>query len=187
MPAKTYGVFYDHAQPQADGTFKDVVMVELFITGNSNTSTSKCVYDENGELVRFESNDERNGKTYPELYPKAWAKYSKDVEYTEAGVDLSNLQIGPSAIKNLQAEGIDTVEDLAELSDSVVLGVPGRLDLRKKAQAYMAALRPEKAAAEREAAEREKADLLDRIRKLEDQINQPKKRGRPKEAANVPA
>ena len=71
---------------------------------------------------------------------------------------------------NLHAEGIETVEDLAGLNDSVVVGFQGMLDLRKKAQAYLSSLHPEKMEAERQALQDEKDAQAERMADMEEQM-----------------
>lgn len=196
MPAQdTYGKFYQH--PQLDGQhfnatgekkFNDVVMVEVFIKGNTKNSISKPVFDSKGEPVITDT-----GESFLELYPRAWAHYNH-----EAGIDVDGTPlrlmggIGAGQIMNLNAQGIETVEDLANLLDNVVVGEPGMTDLRKKAQAYLAALDPEKAEAERKAAAEEIDALKRQVSKLQSEMQKaldnqtiphkepPKKRGRPK-------
>lgn len=192
MPAQdTYGTFYQH--PQVDGKhfqetgekkYSDVVMVEVFIKGNTKNSISKRVFDDHGEPIIGEM-----GETYLELYPKAWAHYNR-----ESGVELDGTPlrlmggIGAGQIMNLNAQGIETVEDLANLLDNVVVGEPGMTDLRRKAQAYLAALNPEKAEAKEKAQAAEiellKQEMSEMKKALENQTiphkTSPSKRGRPK-------
>lgn len=130
MPADTYARFYVHPQLQGDDTikaggprFKDVVYVEIFTKGSKNTSFS------------------RPKKAQDEVdYPKAWQAFKENnIELTD-GTPISVLPgIGPSQALELQAQGVLSIEELADLSDSVVLGVPGMLTLRKRAKAYLAA------------------------------------------------
>jgi predicted flap endonuclease-1-like 5' DNA nuclease len=106
--------------------YEDKVYAEIFIKGDKNTSFSRPKEDA----------DERQ-------YPKAWESFDKGKEVDEDGISLKMLpSISPSTQMNLNATGIYTVEDLAELNDSVVIGVQGMVDLRKRAQAYLAALNP---------------------------------------------
>ena len=198
MPAQeTYGKFYQHAQldghhfqETGEKKFNDVVMVEVFIKGNSSASISKRVFNDKGDPVLTET-----GESYIDLYPRAWAAYNREQGAELDGTPLRSMAgIGAGQIMNLNAQGIETVEDLAGLLDNVVIGEPGMLDLRKKAQAYLASLHPEQQEAERQAqAEKDakqeeeirqlRAELSDMKKALDNQTiphNTAKKRGRPK-------
>jgi predicted RecB family nuclease len=161
MPADTYARFYVHPQLQHDDTYKDVVYVEIFIKGDKNTSFSRPMKEED--------------KT---MYPNGWNAFKdQDFELSD-GTPLQAIPgMSPSAMIELKSTGINTVEDLAELSDGVVLGHPGMVTLRKRAQAYIAASEVEK---EPEVAD----DPVD----VEQMKNDPdvipaKKRGRPRKVA----
>lgn len=130
MPASTYARFYTHPVKNVVKStkeapfFEDVVYAEIFIKGDKNTSFGR---------PKIEQDEED--------YPKAWAAYSKGVEVQETGMGLNFLpNLSPSMQMNLNATGVMTIEDLAELDDSVVLGVQGMVDLRKRAIAYLAAM-----------------------------------------------
>ena len=179
MPAnnKTYAVFYEHPQLQGDGTHKDVVLAEIFIMGNQNTSTSKPVYDADGEPILYQ------GETLIDRYPNAWKKFSNDQGYELDGEPLKNLgMIGPGQIRNLNSMGIDTIEDLAGLDDSVVIGERGMLDMRNRARAYMDALHPEQAKAREDALESQLEELKKKMEMMQADLEEAKKpkRGRPK-------
>ncbi len=134
MPASTYARFYIH--PTLDGNatvkakhnvYKDVVYIEISIKKNDKTSFSrpKTAKDENE-------------------YPDAWEEFETGQKPLMSGHPLNELpNISPSVEMNLNTTGIKTIEDLAELDDSVVIGEQGMVELRKKAQAYLAALNPE--------------------------------------------
>jgi len=141
MPAKdTYARFYIHPSlisgsvKNNDAEYKDVIFAEIFIKGSTNTSFGRPKRDQ----------DEED-------YPREWAGYvNKDWVEKNSGTHLSALPtIGPSAQMNLNAKGINSVEDLAELDDQWVIGESGMLELRKKAQAYLEALHPEQAEAKK--------------------------------------
>lgn len=130
MPADTYARFYVHPQPQGDDTikaggprFKDVVYVEIFIKGSKNTSFSRPIKEQD--------------KTD---YPKAWQAFKENSFEMTDGTPISVLPgIGPSQKIELQSQGILSVEELAELNDAVVVGIPGMVTLRNRAKAYLAA------------------------------------------------
>ncbi len=135
MPASnTYARFYTHPVLNVVETkkighefYEDTIYAEIFIKGDKNTSFGRPKIEQ----------DETD-------YPKAWTAFSKGIEIQETGTGLNNLpNISPSAQMNLNATGIMTIEDLAELDDSVVIGVQGMLDLRKRAQAYLAVMKDE--------------------------------------------
>lgn len=126
MPASegTYGRFYLHPQLQEDDTYKDVVYVEIFIKGNKNTSFSRPAKEE----------DKVN-------WPKAWEAFNNNSPEMADGNPITVLPgMGPSQALNLQALGIFSIEDLAELSDSAVMDIQGGRTLKNRAIAYLAAL-----------------------------------------------
>lgn len=130
MPADTYANFYIHPSLNGDKTleakrniYDDVVYAEIFIKGSTKTSSARPKKD----------SDEKD-------YPEAWAKFING-EDIATGTPLKSLpNMGPSMILNLNSQGIMSIEDLAALNDSVVIGISGMVDLRKRAQAYMAAM-----------------------------------------------
>jgi hypothetical protein len=129
MPAHedTYGRFYNHPQPQGDGSFKDVVYVEVMIKGNKNTSFSRPVTEE----------DKTN-------WPRAWSAFRNNSPEMTDGNPVSVLPgLGPSQVMNLQALGILSVEDLAEMSDNACDEFMGGLTMRNRAKAYLAAMKAE--------------------------------------------
>lgn len=126
MPAHpdTYARFYTHPQPQGDGSHKDVVMVEVHIKGNKNTSFSEPVNEEH----------KRN-------YPKAWAAYEQNNPDLCDGNPIGVLPgVGPSQAIALQGLGIFSIEDLASLGEPGINNVPGGRTLQKRAKAYLDAL-----------------------------------------------
>lgn len=132
MPASdTYARFYDHPKlnrPESEkakrNIYDDAVYIEIFIRGDSNTSFSR----------EKKNQDEK-------AYPREWQEYMTGKKIPIEGSPLSVLpNISPATEMNLNGEGINTVEDLANLSDGVVLGVAGRVDLRNRARAYLAAV-----------------------------------------------
>ena len=174
----TYGQFYDHCtllgnnDTQAKPKYKDVVMCEISIIGDKNTSNSKRVFEDDGVTPIV----------WPKLgdltlaYPRAWASFQNNSNEYIDGTQLEVLQgIGKSAARNLQSDGIMTVEDLAKLPDSVVTGISGMLDLRKRAQAYMSVIEPEKAAAEKQAM----VDEMDEMKRQIAELSAKPKIGRP--------
>lgn len=192
MPAvDTYGVFYTH--PKLDGQhfydtkeerYKDVTMVEIFIKGNTKASISKEVFSPDGNPAVAS-----DGETYLEKFPKAWAMFNREAGVELDGTPLKNMGgIGPGQILNLNAQGVETVEDLANLNDNVVIGEPGMLDMRNKARAYMAALHPEKAMAAEKAKEEEMQNLRKEIQQMKEALENATippeetkpKRGRPR-------
>lgn len=131
MPAKdTYARFYVHPSLQGDASekagrpvYKDVIYVEIMIKGDKNTSFSRPMKDQDKED-----------------YPKGWGAFrDQDFELSD-GTPLTALPgMSPSSVIELKATGVTSVEELAELHDGVVLGVPGMVTLRKRARAYIAA------------------------------------------------
>lgn len=134
MPtADTYARFYIHPvlregkRDTPTAVFEDVIHIEIFIKGSQNTTFSRIKEDK--DEVTYEAE---------------WNGYINNTDYTKNGVNLNELPgIGPSAQMNLNSQGINTVEDLANLSDGVVIGQRGMLDLRKQANAYLEALNPQ--------------------------------------------
>jgi hypothetical protein len=168
MPASdTYARFYVHPQLQGDESieqgrdvYKDVVYAEIMIKGDKNTSFSRPMKEE----------DKEN-------YPRAWSAFKQNDFELSDGTPIKMLPgMSPSAEIELRGLGINTVEDMAELNDGVVLGNPGMVTLRKRAQAYIAAceVAPEKQ-------EEVKGDPVDVEEMENDPAVVPKpKRGRPR-------
>jgi predicted flap endonuclease-1-like 5' DNA nuclease len=126
MPAHpdTYARFYTHPQRQSDGSHKDVVMVEIHIKGNKNTSFSEPATDE-----------------LKKNYPKAWAAYEQNNPDLCDGNPIGVLPgVGPSQAIALQGLGIFSIEDLAALGEPGINNVPGGRTLQKRAKAYLDAL-----------------------------------------------
>jgi hypothetical protein len=173
----TYGQFYDHAailgdnDPTAKPKWADYVMCEITIKGDKNTSNSKRVFEDDGVTPI----DHPTIGDLTIAYPRAWAAFQNNSPEYIDGTQLEVLPgIGKSAARNLQNDGIMTVEELAGLPDSVVINKSGMLELRNKAQAYMNVIEPEKAQAEKQA-------MVDTIAQLQAQMAelQKPKRGRP--------
>lgn len=120
----TYGRFYLHPQLQHEGTYKDVIYVEVFIKGNKNTSFSRPKVKEDEEL-----------------YPKAWQAFIDNAPVEADGNPLSIMPgLGPAEVINLNNIGITSIEDLSEMSESVIDNVRRGRELKKRAQAYLAAM-----------------------------------------------
>ena len=134
MPtADTYARFYIHPSLKegrkgtSEAVYDDVRYTEIFIKGSTNTSFSRPKEDKDEQL-----------------FAEEWQAYMNNEDFVSRGTNLSVLPtIGPSAQMNLNAKGINSVEDLAGLSDAVVIGERGMLELRQRAQAYLDALDPQ--------------------------------------------
>jgi hypothetical protein len=169
----TYARFYVHPQLQGDESikqgrdvYKDVIYVEVMIKGDKNTSFSRPMQEQDKED-----------------YPKAWAAYKENDYELSDGTPIKMMPgMSPSAEIELRSMGINSVEDLAALHDGVVLGNPGMVTLRKRAQAYVAAcmVKPEK----EESTEQEEEPV--NVEEMENtpEIVPKRKRGRPRK--NVP-
>lgn len=164
MPtADTYARFYIHptlieGKPKtSSAVYDDTVFIEIFIKGSQNTSYSRPKEDD----------DERK-------YSEEWQAYVNNEDYKAKGTNLNALPtIGPSAQMNLNSKGINTVEDLAGLSDSVVIGERGMLELRKRAQAYLEALNPE-IAKEREIKENAQQATIEELQRKVQELSESK-------------
>ncbi len=164
--------------PENKPQFHDVLMCEIAIKGDKNTSISKRVFESDGEtpIMHPSLGD------LTEAYPRAWKAYCAGSEDYMDGTPLDGIPgLGVSGKRNLQSEGIMTIEDLANLQDSLVMGKQGMLELRKKARAYLSAMEPEKAAAEEAERQAEMNELKSQIAEL--QAAQKPKRGRPAKEA----
>jgi len=191
MPAQdeqlpTYGRFYLHSTVKGDpepdkhnkNVYHDVLMCEIAIKGDMNTSISKPVYESDGETPI----EHPNLGNLTEAYPRAWKAYQSGSDEYMDGSPLDAIPgLGVSAKRNLQSEGIMSIEDLANLSDTIVGNKQGMVELRKKAQAYLTAMEPEKAAAAESERQAEMDELKAQIAEL--QAAQKPKRGRPKAEA----
>ncbi len=131
MPASTYARFYVHPTLNGNATaqakknvYEDVIYIEISIKKNDKTSFSRPKREQ----------DEAEFKL-------AWEEFETGQKPPASGHPLNELpNISPSVHMNLNTEGVATIEDLAELDDSVVIGVQGMLELRKRARAFIAAL-----------------------------------------------
>ena len=190
MPADeqlpTFGRFYEHSTLRGDPEFEDgnkpvyhdVLMCEIAIKGDKNTSISKRVFKDDGETAV----EHPTLGDLREAYPLAWNAFKSGSDEYMEGSPLDSIPgIGVSAKRNLQSEGIMSIEDLAGLQDSVVTGKQGMQELRKKAKAYLTAMEPEKAAAEEAERQAEMDELKAQIAEL--QAAQKPKRGRPAKEA----
>lgn len=163
MPAQndTYARFYIHPSlisgsvKLKTAVHKDVVFIEIFIKGSTNTTFGRAKNDE----------DETQ-------YAKEWTAYINNVDVSDSGTRLDALPtIGPSAVMNLNNKGINTVEDLAELDDAFVIGELGMLDLRKAANAYLDALHPEEAEAREQEVRAKENEQSETIARMQAQID----------------
>ena len=198
MPAEqlpTFARFYLHsavkgdADPdrKSDPVYHDVVMAEVFVKGDRNTSMRKLVFKDDGVTPVDYYDAERKSFILTEKYPIAWKAYQDGSDDYAEGTPLKALpKMGMSAIRNLQTNGIMCVEDLAQLSDSVCIGNAGMTTLRKQAIAFLEFLEPERLEAQQKARDEEMQDLKDQIAELK-AIIAPKPRGRPKKVANLEA
>lgn len=131
MPASdTYATFYNHAvlnvmesRKNSAPIYEDKIYIEIKVKGSNGTSFTRPK----------EKEDE-------EKYPASWADFvGREVE--PVGTPLRCLPgISVATEKTLNGQGIMNIEDLAELSDAVVIGVQGMQTLRKQAKAYVAAI-----------------------------------------------
>ena len=178
MPAEqlpTYARFYEHSTLMGDPApqlnnppvYHDVVMAEIFIKGDKNTSHSKLATDK-----------------LKEMYPVAWKAYQEGSDDYSEGTPLKALpKMGVSAIRNLQTQGIMSVEDLAYLSDSVVIGNPGMQELRKNAKSFLDYMEPGKVQAEKDAQKEEMDGLREQLAEMKALLQSKPKRTRRKRNA----
>jgi len=163
MAGDTYGRFYLHPQKQADGQYQDVIYVEIFIKGDKNTSFSRPKKDE----------DETT-------YPNGWKAFVSGQPSITEGNPVGMLPgIGPSEAMNLNAVGIMSIEDLAELDEAGVEKLKNGRTLTKRAKAYLAALQEKD---EEEAPEEPPVDVeaLQNDPTVQQAPAVKKKRGRPR-------
>ena len=167
MPAHkdTFGRFYMHPSLQADGSYKDVAYVEIFIKGNKNTSFSRPMKNE----------DKEN-------WPKAWKAFQDEGFVVSTGTSLRSLPgIGPSQVLNLNAVNIHSIEDLADLGESALHDIQGARELQKRAKAYLAAMEVDLSVPDDEGDPLEGMDESTVVAKEPEQTQ--KRRGRPSKAA----
>jgi hypothetical protein len=126
MPASpdTLARFYLHPAPQGDGTRKDTVYIEMRTKGNKNTIFSRPATDQ----------DKAD-------FPRAWTAYQNNSPEEMDGTPVSAMGLGPSQVLNLQAQGIYTVEDLATLGEVSITSIQGGRMLKKRAEAFIKALK----------------------------------------------
>jgi hypothetical protein len=199
MPASeqlpTFARFYLHSavkgDPNPEGgsdpVYHDVIMAEVFVKGDRNTSMSKRVFKDDGETAVEYYTADKKAFILTEKYPIAWKAYQEGSDDYAEGTPLKALpKLGVSAIRNLHTSGIMCVEDLAQLADSVCIGESGMTTLRAQAKSFLEFMEPEKRAAEKKARDDEMQGLKDQIAELK-ALMTPKPRGRPKKAANLEA
>ena len=173
MPtADTYARFYIHPSlksgtaKSSSAIYDDEIYAEIFIKGSTNTSYGRPKKDQ----------DEIDFK-------EEWEAYVNNCDYVSSGTPLSALPtIGPSAEMNLNAKGIKSVEDLAGLSDAIVIGGErGMLELRNRAQAYLDALNPERAK-ERDILENAQKATIEELQRMVKELQGAKKTRRKRNA-----
>jgi len=121
------GRFYHHAQRQNNGTFKDVIHVEIRIKGDRNTTFSRPKVDQ----------DEDD-------FPSSWRAFKKSQPEEIDGTPVSALPRVTEADRlNLNEMGVYTIEDLAKLPDSSLQNIKLGTAVRARARAYMAAMESE--------------------------------------------
>ncbi|MGB1373831.1 MAG: hypothetical protein ACPG6R_11970 [Aequoribacter sp.] len=122
--------FYDHAQLNVEESKKlgsqqydDVLMVELSVKGARGESVSKKVTDKNKDELIAE-------------YPGAWAKYNGEILEND-GTDLKVLDFSPARIKELEAVGILSVEDLVNMADASAMKMREGSTMKNAAKKWM--------------------------------------------------
>jgi len=138
--------------------FKEIPWVKILNPGDNTTV-----------IERPATNRDR------EKYPNAWARYENAVRGDAVGTPLEKWQlINKAMLREAQYYHINTVEQLAAISDANVskMGM-GFQDLRRKAQAYLAAAAGEAVADQVERVKRLEAELAE----LRAERQDPEKRG----------
>lgn len=97
----------------------DVIMVELTTKGARGESISKIATDE-----------------HKEAFPRAWAEFNGEA-YEHAGTELKVLDFSLGRIKELNALGIYTVEELAQVSDGNIARLREGNQLKNKAVKFL--------------------------------------------------
>jgi hypothetical protein len=96
-------------------------------------------------------------------FPEEWLRYTKGDVAAPNGTPLSQLPTLSQGIAlQMQATGITSVEDLANMTDVIAKSFMGGLGWRKKAIEFLANKRPD----ESEALKSEVAELKDMVAKL---------------------
>lgn len=97
-------------------------------------------------------------------WPRQWAAYKANQEQVPDGTPLSTWpQLNPAQLKMLQSEGFQTVEQLEGAPDVNLQGIMGGLDLRKRAQKFLAELVP---AAQAAAIEKRTGELFEEAEQI---------------------
>jgi len=121
------GRFFHHPQRQNDGTYKDVIYVEIRVKGDRNTTFSR---------PKIEDDEED--------FPGPWKAFKKSQPEEINGTPVSALpRVTESDRLNLAEMGVYTVEDLAALNDQAISNIKMGHDVRRRAKAYMAAMAEE--------------------------------------------
>lgn len=112
---------------------------------------------------------------YQRRFPRQWEAYKSGKAQTVVGTLLSSWQeLSITTAADLNAMGIQTVEQLAGISDTIASKLPGAATLRDKAEAYLEAAK-DAAIATRLAEQTEQqaaviADLQEQLAELRAQV-----------------
>lgn len=118
--------FYEHPQLNVIESRKDgverydtVLMVELKTAGARGESISKVATED-----------------HKERFPRAWAEFQGET-YDNPGTDLKVLGFEVGRVRELNAQGIYTVEDLAQVSDGNIQRMREGFQMKKKATQFL--------------------------------------------------
>jgi len=123
-----YGKFYWHPKKDEDASategrpiFKEVEYIEIIAAGNANN------------IIRRPATDMDKRR-----FSKTYSMFKEGDSEQLVGTPLSEVTwIGVAQIEELLYRKVRTVEQLAELNDSVCAGSPGLFDLKRKAMKYI--------------------------------------------------
>lgn len=126
------GRFYNHAQLQVKqsktqdhAVYKEVLMIELKTKGVRGESISVLITDDNREY-------------YCDQFPGSWADYNGEVTgRSRSGTKLDVLELGVAADKEWNGLGIDSVEDLANITDGAAMKIRQGLNMKNAAMKYL--------------------------------------------------
>jgi len=152
----------EESEKAGHAVYKDFAYVEMITPGDRRTIPCMRVREE-----------------HKKQWPKQWAAFEAGCEYVEDGRPLAEWAVMPgSMVKMLQAIGIKTVEQLAQVNVDAIKGLgPGFVKMREAAIKFIA--ENDTKQEQIDDLKKQNEDLLERIRAIEEstrsKVNEPKK------------
>jgi hypothetical protein len=139
----------DKAKTEEEGrpVFKEVEYVDIRVVGKKN-----------GAVCRPARQDD------VERFPEHYRRFRERIKEPEVGTPLSEWPpIGRSTVETLSFSNIKTVEQLAEMSDSVASQIMGGFGFKEKAKAFLEYTKETKKVTDAAALEKKNQELQEQI------------------------